>query len=153
MRNLESFFLSKKAFSRSSWRSFPCEWNFNSSLTCTCKLIQRLRRSRRSETGGISACVGVLLDSEAAARRERQARKSFSRACDSSHSLRGFKALNPFKGPFGFSVKSRTRYILLCYYIHRQCERFEPRSHFKSRLSLIVRVNVVLNRTVVVDSD
>ena len=26
----------------------------------------------------------------------------------------------------------------------------EPRSHFKSRLSLIVRVNVVLNRTVVV---
>ena len=32
------------------------------------------------------------------------------------------------------------------------CERFEPRSHFK-RLSLIVRVNVVLNRTVVVDSD
>ena len=33
------------------------------------------------------------------------------------------------------------------------CERFEPRSHFKSRLSLIVRVNVVLNRTVVVDND
>ena len=32
------------------------------------------------------------------------------------------------------------------------CERFEPRSHFK-RLSLTVRVNVVLNRTVVVDSD
>ena len=26
-------------------------------------------------------------------------------------------------------------------------------SHFKSRLRLIVRVNVVLNRTVVVDSD
>ena len=33
------------------------------------------------------------------------------------------------------------------------CERFEPKSHFKSRLSLIVQVNVVLNRTVVVDSD
>ena len=33
------------------------------------------------------------------------------------------------------------------------CERFELRSHFKSRLSLIVRVNVVLNRTVVVNSD
>ena len=32
-------------------------------------------------------------------------------------------------------------------------ERFEPRSHFISRLSLIVRVNVVLNRAVVVDSD
>ena len=32
------------------------------------------------------------------------------------------------------------------------CERFEPRSHIK-RLSLIVRVNVVLDRTVVVDSD
>ena len=33
------------------------------------------------------------------------------------------------------------------------CERFEPRSHFKSRLSLIILVNVVLNRTVVDDSD
>ena len=33
------------------------------------------------------------------------------------------------------------------------CERFEPRGHFKSRLSLIVWVNIVLNRTVVVDSD
>ena len=33
------------------------------------------------------------------------------------------------------------------------CERSEPRSHFISRLSMIVRVNVILNRTVVVDSD
>ena len=33
------------------------------------------------------------------------------------------------------------------------CEWFEPRSHFKSRLSLIVQVKVVLNRTVVVDTD
>ena len=33
------------------------------------------------------------------------------------------------------------------------CERFEPRSRFKSNLNLIVRLNVVLNRTVVVDSD
>jgi len=33
------------------------------------------------------------------------------------------------------------------------CERLEPRSHFISRLSMIVRVNVVLNRTVVVDND
>ena len=32
-------------------------------------------------------------------------------------------------------------------------ERFEPRSHFKSWLSLIVRVNIVRNRIVVVDSD
>ena len=38
------------------------------------------------------------------------------------------------------------------YYYYYYCERFEPRSHFK-RLSLIARVNVVLNRTVVVDSD
>ena len=38
-------------------------------------------------------------------------------------------------------------------YRDTNCERFEPRSHFKSRLSLIVRVNVVLNRTVVADSD
>ena len=30
---------------------------------------------------------------------------------------------------------------------------FEPRSHFKSGLSLIIRVNIVLNRTDVVDSD
>ena len=37
--------------------------------------------------------------------------------------------------------------------LKKNCERFEPRSHFKSRLSLIVRVNVVLNKTVVVDSD
>jgi len=33
------------------------------------------------------------------------------------------------------------------------CKRFQPRSHFINRLSMIVRVNVVLNRTVVVDSD
>ena len=33
------------------------------------------------------------------------------------------------------------------------CERFEHRSHFISTLSMIVRVNAVLNRTVVVDSD
>ena len=38
-------------------------------------------------------------------------------------------------------------------YSKTSCERFEPRTHFKSRLSLIVRVNVILNRTVVVDSD
>ena len=42
--------------------------------------------------------------------------------------------------------------IVECYML-QNCERFEPRSHFKRRLSLIVRVNVVLNRTVVVDSD
>ena len=33
------------------------------------------------------------------------------------------------------------------------CESFDPRSHFLSRLSLIVKVNVILNRTVVVESD
>ena len=43
--------------------------------------------------------------------------------------------------------------ILFVNPVKLNCERFEPRSHFKSRLSLIVRVNVVLNRTVVVDSD
>ena len=37
-------------------------------------------------------------------------------------------------------------------FIFVYCERFEPKSHFKSRLSLIIRVNLVLNRTVV-DSD
>ena len=43
--------------------------------------------------------------------------------------------------------------FLLTYGFLSNCERSEPRSHFKSRLSLIVRVNVVLNRTVVVDSN
>ena len=33
------------------------------------------------------------------------------------------------------------------------CEKCEPRGYFVSRLSMIVRVNVVQNRTVVVDSD
>ena len=33
------------------------------------------------------------------------------------------------------------------------CEMLEARSHFISRLSMIVRLNVVLNRTVVVESD
>ena len=42
---------------------------------------------------------------------------------------------------------------LFCKVDLHYCERFEPRSHFKSRLSLIDRVDVVLNRTVVVDSD
>ena len=43
--------------------------------------------------------------------------------------------------------------VLLLYCTHGECERFEPRSHFISRLSMIVPVNVVLNRTVVADSD
>ena len=42
--------------------------------------------------------------------------------------------------------------LMICRVVF-SCERFEPRSLFKSRLSLNVRVNVVLNRTVVVDSD
>ena len=33
------------------------------------------------------------------------------------------------------------------------CERFEPKNHFISRLSMTDRVNVLLHRTVVVDSD
>ena len=37
-------------------------------------------------------------------------------------------------------------------YLDYVYERFEPRNHFKSRLSLIVRVNAVLNGTDVVDS-
>ena len=53
-------------------------------------------------------------------------------------------------------VNSVFLFVCLCYlfiYLIYLCERFEAGSHFKSRLSLIVRVNVVLNRTVVVDSD
>ena len=45
-------------------------------------------------------------------------------------------------------VEIKTRRI-----IRENCKRFATRSHFKIRLNLIVRVNVVLNRTVVVDSD
>ena len=39
-----------------------------------------------------------------------------------------------------------------CKHFLFKTERFEPRSHFISRLSMIVCVNVVLNRTVVVES-
>ena len=49
-------------------------------------------------------------------------------------------------------LTNRKRFINLFWH-YLICERFEPRSHFKSSLSLIVRVNVVLNRTVVVDCD
>ena len=57
-----------------------------------------------------------------------------------------------------FSFFMNKGYHLVCchhhhHYHYHHCERFEPRSHFKSRLSLIVLVNVVLNRTLVVDSD
>ena len=44
-------------------------------------------------------------------------------------------------------------FMVIIVVVNLFCERFEHRSHFKSRLSLIVRVNLVLNRTVVVDSD
>ena len=50
-------------------------------------------------------------------------------------------------------MKTQTQTIKFNFFFIFICERFEPRSHFKSRLSLIVRVNVVLNRTVVVDSE
>ena len=43
----------------------------------------------------------------------------------------------------------RKKCIIFC---NLFCERFELNIHFISRLSMIVRVNVVLNRTVVVDS-
>ena len=52
--------------------------------------------------------------------------------------------------------KKRAMHAQSCWFDYcflLNCERIEPRSHFKSRLSLIVLVNVVLNRTVVVDSD
>ena len=55
----------------------------------------------------------------------------------------GFYLINYAK-----STEARFKAIKQKYF----CERFEPRSHFK-RLSLIVRVNLVLNRTIVVDSD
>ena len=37
--------------------------------------------------------------------------------------------------------------------VNNKGQGFEPRSNFISRLSMIVWVNVVLNRTVVIDSD
>ena len=48
-------------------------------------------------------------------------------------------------------IKLRTTENIVTYN-NTLCERFESRNHFK-RLSLIVRVNVVLNRTVLVDGD
>ena len=60
--------------------------------------------------------------------------------------------------PFPTRKKLFTCFVVLVFYFYmflfskvdlHYCEKFEPRSHFKSRLSLIVRVNVVLNRTVV----
>ena len=56
--------------------------------------------------------------------------------------------------PFPTRKKLFTCFVVLVFYFYMFlfCKKFEPRSHFKSRLSLIVRVNVVLNRTVV-DSD
>ena len=64
--------------------------------------------------------------------------RTYAEACDSPfHKISSVTSMS----------KWFLSYSLYC------CERFEPRSHFKSRLSLIVRVNVVLNRTVVVDSD
>ena len=51
------------------------------------------------------------------------------------------------------SLSSRNK-NLLSFKALKRFEKFEPRVHFKNRLSLIVRVNVVLSRTtVVVDSD
>ena len=50
-------------------------------------------------------------------------------------------------------IKSKMTRWVVAGLLTSYCERFEPRSHFKGRLSLIVRVNVVLNSTVVVDSD
>ena len=49
------------------------------------------------------------------------------------------------------------RKLVAVYHVHylytKKVVEFFFSTHFKSRLSLIVQVNVVLNRTVVVDSD
>ena len=58
---------------------------------------------------------------------------------------------------FFFFQKQRARSFIAsmhAYYVFSLTlprQTIEPRSHLKSRLSLIVRVNVVLKRTVVVD--
>ena len=61
-----------------------------------------------------------------------------------------FRAILGLGSQARFSLK-RQNVIFICIMKCKQtvnpCERFEPRSHFKGRLSLIVRVNVVLNRT------
>ena len=47
---------------------------------------------------------------------------------------------------------TESKALLICGFIYSViifiCERFEPRSYFISKLSMIVRLNVVLNRTV-----
>ena len=64
-----------------------------------------------------------------------------------------------FPFPTRNSKKLFTCFVVVVFYFYmflfckvdlHYCERFEPRSHFKSRLSLIDRVDVGLNRTVVV---
>ena len=73
--------------------------------------------------------------------------------------LWSFKMLTDFLFPL-FSIffqKQRARSFIAsmhAYYVFSLTlprQTIEPRSHLKSRLSLIVRVNVVLKRTVVVD--
>ena len=74
-------------------------------------------------------------------------RQKFDRVC------RNFVVLN-FGSTHGVPTESDVAPVSLkVELIQLVCERFESRSYFKSRLSLIVRVKVVLNRTVVVDSD
>ena len=58
-----------------------------------------------------------------------------------------------FSPQFNLEGQAKNHFVDVYLLFSYNCERFEPRSHFKSRLSLIVRVNVVLNRTLVVDSD
>ena len=53
---------------------------------------------------------------------------------------------------WGGSVRPEVQPLTLLYTIVKTVKDLNP-SHFKSRLSLIVQVNVVLNRTAVVDSD
>ena len=84
----------------------------------------------------------------------------FSQASDwiilyfSQFCIRGFSSpLESFLPVQRFDLSMAFHSVLDLVLGQKNCERFETRSHFKSRLSLIVRVNVVLNRTVIVDSD
>ena len=89
-----------------------------------------------------------ILESEA-----HPCKRFLDKPVDHGHNLRSCKT-NPahLRIPVSRTVRHKESFIPRGAKLNLICERFEPRSHFK-RLRLIVRVNVVLNRTVVVDSD
>ena len=133
---------------RTTRKQFPVNWLTSGRLAFT---IQRAKARRRQEIKKMAAQVegrcGVDI--------HLLTRPRFG--AESSGSQPGYRKLFPHaphssKNNF-FRIKISQRRDWECPSLSYYGSWFEPTSHFKSRLSLIVRVNLVLNRTVVVDSD